>query len=402
MIFSASIWLWVGFNAFVLAMLAIDLGIFHRAAHTVSLKEALGWSIVWIALALLFNAGLYFFQGTEPALQFFTGYLIEKSLSVDNIFVFVLLFTAFGVPAAYQHRVLFWGVLGALLMRGILIAVGAVLLEDFHWVLYLFGAFLIMTGIRMGFHKDTEVHPQRNPVLNFVRRVVPVTHDYEGDRFLVRQAGQWLVTPLLLALLAVETTDLLFAVDSIPAIFAVTRDPFIVYTSNVFAILGLRSLYFVFANIIHKFYYLRLGLAIILTYVGGKMVLTDLYHLPSAVSLLVIALVLALAIVASLLRARRTRQQLEQLKESEAGAGENTVRGNRLLAVHSNTTSSAKTGERSKCCHHRLLKLSCARAHCDSGRASYAVAFKAGLAPDRLSECLHRSRASSIARAPVH
>src|SRR2546421_12080739 len=194
---SANSWLWIGFNVFVLAMLALDLGIFHRKAHAISLKEALNWSLVWIALAMIFNAGIYYFSGPEPALQFFTGYLIEKSLSVDNIFVFVLLFTSFGVPAAYQHRVLFWGVLGALLMRGILIAVGAVLLEDFHWVLYLFGAFLIMTGIRMGFHKDTEVHPQRNPVLNFVRRVVPVTHDYEGDRFLVRQAGQWLGTALL-------------------------------------------------------------------------------------------------------------------------------------------------------------------------------------------------------------
>lgn len=316
MIFSAPLWLWIAFNAFVLGMLALDLGVFHRTAHTVSMKEALGWSIAWISLALIFNAGLYIFRGTEPALQFLTGYLIEKSLSVDNIFVFVLLFSAFSVPAAYQHRVLFWGVLGALVMRGVLIGVGAVLLEDFHWILYLFGAFLIVTGIRIAFQKETEVHPERNPVLKFVRRVLPITADYEGNRFFVRRTGQMLVTPLLLVLVVVETTDLIFAMDSIPAIFAVTRDPFIVYTSNVFAILGLRSLYFVFANIIHKFHYLRIGLAIILAFVGVKMVLTDLFHIPSALSLLVIAVVLTLVIIASLLRARRISKQPEQVKGS--------------------------------------------------------------------------------------
>lgn len=320
MIFSAPLWLWIAFNVFVLGMLALDLGVFNRAAHTISIKEALIWSSVWISLALIFNAGLYIVRGTEPALQFLTGYLIEKSLSVDNIFVFVLLFSAFGVPAAYQHRVLFWGVLGALVMRGILIGVGAVLLEDFHWILYLFGAFLIVTGIRIGFQRETEVHPERNPVLKFVRRILPVTTDYEGKRFFVRQAGQLLVTPLLLVLVVVETTDLIFALDSIPAIFAVTRDPFIVYTSNVFAILGLRSLYFVFANIIHKFYYLRIGLAIILAFVGVKMVLTDLLHISSALSLLVIAVVLIFAIIASLLRARRISKRLAQAKAKESGA----------------------------------------------------------------------------------
>jgi tellurite resistance protein TerC len=286
-------------------MLAFDLGVFHRHAHTVSIKEASIWSIVWITLALAFNAGLYFFSGPEPALQFFTGYLIEKSLSVDNIFVFVLLFTYFAVPAAYQHRVLFWGILGALLMRGLMIALGVVLLETFHWIIYLFGAFLIVTGLRMAFHKEAEVHPERNPVLKLVRRLVPVTNDYERDRFVVRRAGQVLVTPLLLVLLVVETTDVLFALDSIPAIFAVTRDPFLVYTSNVFAILGLRSLYFVFANVMGKFSYLKLGLAVVLSLVGVKMVLTDIYHIPTALSLGVIALVLAAAILASVVRARR-------------------------------------------------------------------------------------------------
>src|SRR2546427_9664113 len=198
---SGTIWLWIVFNVFVLAMLALDLGVFHRKAHIVSITEASIWSIVWITLALTFNAGLYFFSGPEPALQFFTGYLIEKSLSVDNIFVFVLLLTYFSAPAAYQHRVLFWGVLGALVLRGIMIVLGAVLLETFHWIIYLFGAFLIFTGVRMGFHKGREVHPERNPLLKLVRRIVPVTHDYEGDRFMVRRAGQILVTPLLLLLL---------------------------------------------------------------------------------------------------------------------------------------------------------------------------------------------------------
>jgi tellurite resistance protein TerC len=302
---SGTIWLWIGFNLFVLAMLALDLGVFHREAHAVSLKEASIWSVVWITLAMIFNAGLYFFAGPEPALQFFTGYLIEKSLSVDNIFIFVLLFTFFKVPAAYQHRVLFWGVLGALIMRGTLIGLGVVLLETFHWIIYLFGAFLIFTGIRMAFHKETELHPEHNPLLRLVRRVVPVTNDYERDRFIVRRAGQVLVTPLLLVLLVVETTDLIFAVDSIPAIFAVTRDPFLVYTSNIFAILGLRSLYFVFANVMGRFSYLKLGLAVILSYVGVKMVLADIYHIPTALSLAVIAVVLAVAVVASIVRARR-------------------------------------------------------------------------------------------------
>jgi tellurite resistance protein TerC len=285
-------------------MLALDLGIFHRNAHPVSIREASIWSAVWVALALLFNAGIYFFSGPEHALQFLTGYLIEKSLSVDNIFVFVLLFSAFRVPAAYQHKVLFWGVLGALVMRGILIALGVMLLENFHWVLYLFGAFLIVTGIRMAFNKDEAVHPERNPVLKLVRRVVPVTANFEGDRFLVWRAGQVLVTPLLLVLLVVETTDLIFALDSIPAIFAISRDPFIVYTSNAFAILGLRSLYFVFANVMGKFYYLKFGLSVVLSFIGVKMVLADIYHISIGLSLAVIAFVLAVALIASIVSDR--------------------------------------------------------------------------------------------------
>lgn len=303
--FLGAIWPWIGFNLFVLAMLALDLGVFHRKAHPVSIREASIWSVVWITLALLFNAGIYFFSGPEAALQFFTGYLIEKSLSVDNIFIFVLLFTFFSVPAAYQHRVLFWGVLGAMMMRGIMIGLGVVLLETFHWIIYLFGAFLIFTGIRMGIHNGAEVHPVRNPLLKFVRRIFPVTHDYERERFVVRRAGQIVLTPLLLVLVVVETTDMIFALDSIPAILAVTRNPFLVYTSNVFAILGLRSLYFVFANVMGKFYYLKPGLAVVLFFVGVKMVITDIFHIPTALSLIVIGAVLTAAIGASIVRARR-------------------------------------------------------------------------------------------------
>jgi len=321
--FSGTIWLWLGFNIFVLAMLALDLGVFHRKAHALSLKEASIWSVVWITLAMVFNAGLYLFAGPEPALQFFTGYLIEKSLSVDNIFIFVLLFTFFKVPAAYQHRVLYWGILGALIMRGTLIAVGVALIESFHWIIYLFGAFLIFTGIRMGFHKEIEVHPENDLLLKFIRRFVPVTENYEHDRFFVRRTGQVMVTPLLLVLLVIDTTDLIFAVDSIPAVFAVTRDPFLVYTSNIFAILGLRSLYFVFAGIMEKFYYLKLGLSVILTFVGVKMVLADVFSLPTALSLVVIAVVLTIAIVASIVR---TRHQAAKSREPEAQADEASAR----------------------------------------------------------------------------
>ena len=313
--FEGTIWLWIGFNLFVLSMLAVDLGVFHRRAHEVSIKEATVWSIVWISLAMLFNVGLYLFwdkvsptsnySNSEAALAFLTGYLIEKSLSVDNIFVFVLIFTFFAVPAVYQHRVLFWGILGALLMRGTLIAVGAVLLKEFHWIIYIFGAFLIFTGIRMAVHRNEEMHPEQNPVVRLLRRIMPVTENYERDHFFIRRAGKLLATPLFLVLLVVETTDLIFAVDSIPAIFAVTNDPFIVYTSNVFAILGLRSLYFLLAGVIDKFYYLKLGLSVVLAFVGTKMVIVDIYKIPIGLSLGVIASILAISVIASLRRSRR-------------------------------------------------------------------------------------------------
>lgn len=313
--FDGTIWLWIGFNLFVLLMLALDLGVFHRKAHVVSIREATIWSVVWIALAMIFNLGVYLFwdqvsptseyTNSEASLAFFTGYLIEKSLSVDNIFVFVLIFTFFAVPAAYQHRVLFWGILGALLMRGTLIAVGATLLKEFHWIIYVFGAFLIFTGIRMAMHRNEEMHPEQNPLIKFVRRIMPVTDNYQDDKFFIRRAGKLIATPLFLVLLLVESTDLVFAVDSIPAIFAVTNDPFIVYTSNVFAILGLRSLYFLLAGVVDKFYYLKLGLSVVLVFVGIKMVMVDLYKIPVGLSLGVIASILAISVIASLWRAQR-------------------------------------------------------------------------------------------------
>ncbi len=310
-----SVGLWVGFNLFVLGMLALDLGVFHRKAHVVSTREAAIWSTVWIGLAMLFNGVIYLFwdrlmpasaySNSEAAIAFFTGYLIEKSLSVDNIFVFVLIFTYFAVPAMYQHRVLFWGILGALVMRGLLIAVGATLLKEFHWIIYLFGAFLIITGIRMAKHRNEAMHLERNPLLRLVKRVMPVTESYEGQKFFVQRAGVRMATPLFMVLLLVESTDLIFAVDSIPAIFAITSDPFIVYTSNVFAILGLRSLYFLLAGMMDRFYYLKLGLSGVLLFVGIKMILVDIYKIPTALSLGVIAIILATAVVASLWRARR-------------------------------------------------------------------------------------------------
>jgi tellurite resistance protein TerC len=309
-----SIWLWIGFNLFVLFMLALDLGVFHRKSHAISTREAIIWSVVWISLSLVFNTIIYFFwdrmvpgsdyTNREAALAFLTGYLIEKSLSVDNIFVFILIFSFFAVPDAYQHRVLFWGILGALVMRGILIAAGAALLNQFHWIIYVFGAFLIFTGIRMARHQDEEVQPQHNPVVKFFRKLMPVTEGFEKDKFFVRRAGTLMATPLFLILLIVESTDLVFAVDSIPAIFAVTRDPFIVYTSNVFAILGLRALYFLLANVMDKFQYLKLGLSVVLTFIGVKMVIVDFYHIPVGVSLAVVAGILTISIVASLWKSR--------------------------------------------------------------------------------------------------
>lgn len=308
--------LWIGFNVFVLAMLALDLGVFHRKAHEVKVKEALWWSAVWIALALTFNAGIYFFRGEEAALEFLTGYLLEKALSVDNIFVFIMIFAYFRVPALYQHKVLFWGILGALIMRAIFIATGITLLQHFHWVIYIFGAFLIITGIKLAMQQDKEVHPEKNPVLKLFQRFMPVTKNFEGDKFLVKRDGRRFATPLLVVLLIVETTDVVFALDSIPAILAITTDPFIVYTSNVFAILGLRALYFALAGIMQMFHYLSYGLAAILVFVGIKMMIMDFYKLPIAVSLGVVAGILAIAVILSLVRPRRNAEALSMPENS--------------------------------------------------------------------------------------
>lgn len=305
--------LWIGFTLFVLVLLALDLGVFHRHAHTVSVREALTWSIVWITLALLFNGLVYHWFGPERGLEFLTGYLIEKALAVDNIFVFVVLFSYFAVPAALQHKVLFWGILGALIMRAVFIFLGAALLQQFHWVMYVFGAFLVVTGIKLFKQNETDIHPERNLLFRLFIRFVPAIPAYREDRFFVRQSGRWYATPLLFVLVSVEATDLVFAVDSIPAIFAVTSDPFIVYTSNIFAILGLRSLYFLLAGVITQFHYLKVGLALVLVFVGTKMVMTDVYKIPIAVSLTVVALLIGGSIVASLLRPVTKTEEVQQV-----------------------------------------------------------------------------------------
>src|SRR5262245_13169310 len=299
------LWVWIGFTLFVLAMLALDLGVFHRKSHEVTIKEALAWSGVWVALALLFNLGVYYWRGYESALEFLTGYLIEKSLSVDNIFVFMLIFSYFNVPPRYQHRVLFWGVLGALVMRAILIVLGISLIQHFHWVIYLFGAFLILTGVKMALEKDKEIHPERNPALRLFRRLAPVTDDYRGGTFFVKQGRRYFATPLFIALLAVETTDLIFAVDSIPAILAITLDPFIIYTSNVFAILGLRALYFALAGVMKLWRHLHYGLSAILVFIGAKMMLADFYRIPVGVALGAVAGILIISVIASMVFPRK-------------------------------------------------------------------------------------------------
>jgi len=298
---STEIWAWGGFGLLILVMLALDLGVFHRRKHVIGLREALTWTAVWIATALAFNGFVWAWRGDEAALEFLTGYLIEKALSVDNIFVFLLIFGYFQVDPKYQHQVLFWGILGALVMRAIFIATGIAVLEAFHWMIYVFGGILIFTGIKMAVQKDKEIHPNRNPILRLLRRFMPVTEDYEGDKFIVRRAGRLMATPLLVVLVVVETTDLVFAVDSIPAILAITTDPFIVYTSNVFAILGLRALYFALAGVMRLFHHLHYGLSLILVFVGVKMAASDVVHVPVLVSLAVIGSLLVLAVVASLL-----------------------------------------------------------------------------------------------------
>jgi len=296
---SGTVWLWVAFNLFVISMLALDLGIFHRRVHVITVKESLAWSAFWIVLALLFNVGLNIWMGHQKALEFLTGYLIERSLSMDNLFVFLLLFSYFGIDPRFQHKVLFWGILGALVMRIVFILLGIALIQKFHWVTYLLGAFLVVSGIKMGLQKEKEIHPERNPVLRILKRFFPLTLNDEGGRFFVRKAGKIFVTPLFIVLVAVESTDVVFAADSIPAILAITQDTFIVYTSNVFAILGLRALYFALAGIMPLFHLLNYGLSIILVFVGIKMLVVDVYEMSTWIALSVVMGILVVSVLAS-------------------------------------------------------------------------------------------------------
>lgn len=312
---ATSIWFWVAFVGFVLAMLALDLGVFHRQVHEVRPAEAITWTGIWVALALLFALGLSVVYGHGPALTFLTGYVIEESLSVDNIFVMVLIFEYFRVPKICHHRVLFYGILGALVMRGVFIALGALLLAKFAWVIYIFGALLIVTGVRMVFKQDEEFDGERNPIVRAVRKLVPLSAEYHGKHFFTVENGRRLATPLLLVLVLIEFTDLIFAVDSIPAIFGVTQDPFLVFTSNIFAVLGLRTLYFLLASVVDRFYLLKYGLAAVLTFVGVKMLGQHWFHLDIVVSLLVVLVVLAISIAASLIWP-------EAAKETAPSAGE--------------------------------------------------------------------------------
>ncbi|HEX7594986.1 MAG TPA: TerC family protein [Gemmatimonadaceae bacterium] len=300
-----SLWGWIWFNVIVLAILALDLGVLHRKSSKVSLKESAIWSGVWVALSLCFALAIYRTMGKESGLEFLTGYLIEYALSVDNIFVFVLIFSYFSVPEKYQHRVLFWGIIGALVLRGVMIVAGSALVTRFAWTLYIFGAFLVFTGIRMALQKDDAAYnPERDPVLRLARKLIPVTPDYRGDKFFVKEPDKtgrmrFAATPLFIVLIIVDTTDIIFATDSIPAIFAVTRDPFIVYTSNICAVLGLRALYFLLASVVDKFVYLKLGLSLVLVFIGAKMLLEHFLHIPIVAALGVVGLVLGTAIFAS-------------------------------------------------------------------------------------------------------
>ncbi len=295
---------WMLFGLFLVGMLALDLGVFHRKAKVIEPREALLWSGIWIAIAIGFSGLIFASRGTQAGTEFLTGYMIEKSLSIDNVFVFALIFAYFKVPAAYQYRLLFWGVIGALLMRAALIASGSALLSNFHWVIFIFGGFLVISGIRMAFHDETKADPEKNPVVRLFKRFVPTTDEYDGQKFFTRKYGKLLATPLLTVLVAVEATDLVFAVDSIPAIFAVTDEPFIVFTANALAVLGLRALYFALAGIMHRFEYLKFGLSVVLVFVGAKMLASDVYHMPALFSLAVVLSILTAAVGASLLKSR--------------------------------------------------------------------------------------------------
>jgi tellurite resistance protein TerC len=317
--------MWGAFILFVLAMLALDLGVFNRKAHVIRYREALIWSGVWVSLALLFNLGVYFWFGSDRAIEFLTGYLIEKSLSVDNIFVFVVIFAALGIPPLYQHRVLFWGIFSALVLRALMIYAGAAMLARFHWLIYVFGAFLIVTGIKLFRDRDKEEHPEQGWAMRSLRRTIPSTSQLHSHHFFVKESGRWLATPLFMALMLVEVSDVLFAVDSIPAIFSVTEDAFIVFTSNIFAILGLRSMFFLVGGLVEKFVYLKVGLAAVLVFVGAKMTAAEFVKITPLVSLIVVAALLGASVLASVLHNRRHPQQphaeLGPTPPAKGGAG---------------------------------------------------------------------------------
>ena len=298
---------WVAFAVIVVVLLVLDMKVFHRKAHVIKVKESLLWTAFWIALSLLFCLGIYLWRGHGDALEFLTCYLIEKSLSIDNLFVFLMIFSYFAVPSIYQHKVLYWGIIGAIIMRLAFIEAGVTLLEKFDWVFYIFGAFLIITAFRMAFQKDKEIDPEKNVVLRLFRRFVPVTGDYEKDRFFVKRAGRYIATPLFIVVLVVETTDVVFALDSIPAAFGITLDPFIVYTSNIFAILGLRSLYFALAGVMRLFHYLHYGLVVVLIFVGVKMLIADFYKMPIEIALGTVVGVLLISVIASIIWPRREK-----------------------------------------------------------------------------------------------
>jgi tellurite resistance protein TerC len=301
------VWAWLAFGVIILVLLVLDMKVFHRKSGVITIKQSLLWTGFWIALALLFNLGIWIWKGSAPATEYLTCYLIEKSLSVDNLFVFLMVFSFFAVPAAYQHKVLFWGIIGAIVLRLAFIEAGATLLYNFDWVFYIFGAFLIIAALKMAFQKEKELHPEKNPVLRVFRKLFGTTENYEGDRFFVKRLGKYVATPLLITVIVIETTDLVFALDSIPAAFSITLDKFIVYTSNIFAILGLRSLYFALAGIMPLFHYLKYGLVVVLMFVGVKMLIAHYYKIPTGIALGVVAVVLIIAVIASVIRNRRNK-----------------------------------------------------------------------------------------------
>lgn len=306
---------WIGFIVLIFILLALDLGVFNRKAHVIKMKEAILLSLFWISISVMFNIWIYFQFGKQKAFEFLTGYVIEKALSVDNLFVFIMIFSYFHVSSVYQHKILFWGILGALIMRAMFIAAGVTLIEQFHAVIYIFGAFLVITGIKMAFMGDKKIEPEKNPVLKFLRKLMPVAENYHDDKFFIKRAGKYFATPLFVVLVVIESTDVIFAVDSIPAILAITTDPFIIYTSNVFAILGLRALYFALAGVMPMFYYLNYGLSAILAFVGTKMLISDYYKVPIAASLGIVASILIASVVLSVIRARLLEYRAMELKK---------------------------------------------------------------------------------------